>query len=202
MTGVATMSAALASHLAHLGPFTTGDELARLGAPTQPGLPSVVPSNRSIRAAIAALLVRLSGELSLRHLIVPGPELVMLEAIGDVLPGVATTVWLAPGVDTSVRASVTANLPRTIDGEVTVAPELPRLRERGPVALVALGLHAGFLTRVPAQTKALLEQMLAGGLQAEVVLLDPLECDGRRQPPGFASVYTARTFTRVLVGHG
>lgn len=199
MEATATPGAALAAHVAHLGPFTASDELARLGIHAQPGLPPTCAEHGPVRDVLAGQLAALACELPVCHLIVAGPELVTLEAIAAAVGGVTTTVWLAVGTDSTVRDSVSANLPHSLDGDVVVAPGLPRLRRRGVVALVVVGLYAGFMTRVPLATKSILDHMHGCGLRAEIVLLDPVGAGGQVQPPGFGSVYTARAFTRTLI---
>jgi len=145
------------------------------------------------------MLSTVQDDVGLGHVLVPGAELVLLESLAVVAPGTPTTVWLPASASGAVAEAVARNLPRELDAETLVVPELPEPRGRGVAVLLALGLYGGFLSRVPADTCTILDHFLGTVLRAEVVLLDPVGQGARTAPNGWKPVYSSRTFAHIYV---
>jgi hypothetical protein len=183
----------LVDHVQHLGPFTVAYELQ--GRP-QAGLPSHPATGRDYRTRIRGALAKLTADCRIGHLLVAGPEQVLLEALADTAaPPPPVTIWLDAGCATEVTASVSSNIPRGLDANAVMAPELPTPRGSCP-ALLTLGLHVSGLSYVAPAVRPLLSYFDSRVL-GEVVLIDPTDGDPTAVPAGWPAIWTQKYFTHV-----
>lgn len=182
----------LVDHVQHLGPFTVAYELQ--GRP-QTGLPSHPAVGRDFRTRIRSALAELTADCRIGHLLVAGPEQVLLEALTDTATAPPLTIWLDAGCTTDVAASVSSNIPRGLDANVMMAPELPTPRGSCP-ALLTLGLHVSGLSYVAPAVRPLLSYF-DGRVRGEVVLIDPTDGDPTAVPAEWPAIWTQKYFTHV-----
>lgn len=182
----------LVDHVKHLGPFTVAYELQ--GRP-QTGLPSHPATGRDFRTRIRNALTKLAAECRIGHLLVAGPEQVLLEALADTATRPPLTIWLDAGCTTDIAASVSGNIPRGLDANAVMAPELPVPRGSCP-ALLTLGLHVSGLSYVAPAVRPLLGYFDSRVL-GEVVLIDPTDGDPAAVPADWPGIWTRKYFTHV-----
>lgn len=183
----------LVDHVQHLGPFTVAYELQ--GRP-RTGLPSHPTSGRDFRTRITSVLAKLMADCRIGHLLVAGPEQVLLEALADTAsPPPPVTIWLDAGCTNDVASGVSGNIPRGLDASVVMAPELPTPRGSCP-ALLTLGLHVSGLSYVAPVVRPLLSYF-DSRVRGEVVLIDPTDGDPAAVPVGWPAIWTHKYFTHV-----
>jgi hypothetical protein len=192
MFPVISVPQSLVDHVKHLGPFSVAYELQ--GRP-QSGLPSHPANGRDFRARIRSALARLAADCRIGHLLVAGPEQVLLEALADTETPPPLTIWLDTGCTTDVAASVRNNIPHGLDANAVMAPELPTPRGSCP-ALLTLGLHVSGLSYVAPTVRPLLSYF-GGRVLGEVVLIDPTDGDPTAVPADWPAIWTQKYFTRV-----
>lgn len=182
----------LVDHVKHLGPFTVAYELQ--GRP-QTGLPPHPAIGRDFRTRIRSALAKLTADCRIGHLLVAGPEQVLLEALADTRTPLPLTIWLDAGCTTDIATSVSSNIPRGLDANAMMAPELPTPRGSCP-ALLTLGLHVSGLSYVAPAVRPLLSYFDSRVL-GEVVLIDPTDGDPTAVPADWPAIWTQKYFTHV-----
>jgi hypothetical protein len=192
MFSATSVPQSLVDHVQHLGPFTVAYELQ--GRP-QAGLPSHPAIGCDFRTRITNVLAKLTADCRIGHLLLAGPEQVLLEALADTAAPPPVTIWLDAGCTADVAAGVRTNIPRGLDANVMIAPELPTPRGSCP-ALLTLGLHVSGLSYVAPAVRPLLSYF-DSRVRGEVVLIDPTDGDPTAVPADWPAIWTQRNFTHV-----
>lgn len=149
-----------------------GDELGRalpLGLPT---------GGYSLLSRLTVLAHRAALELfsDFRRLVVPAPELVLLEALATVSPSLAVVLALPANTSTETKERITANVPPGLDIEDVIAvPTFPAGAVKAADTLIVVaGFAAGpNMWSIPTAARAVMD-FYRSQLLYDALLLDPL----------------------------
>lgn len=169
-----------------LGPLTVLAQLSTVGrdlGPLQQEVARVLPivppmggeAAHILRANLAKTLAQIP-ELDRKHrIVVAGPELLLLEVLGDMRCDQAVIVAVDNYLSPEMVARISANIPSGLAAQVLQVPEVPPSLRPSETVMVAIGFDGGCGHTLIVESARAILNFYQSFYFGEVVLLNPLD---------------------------
>lgn len=190
-----------------LGPLTVMAELMRTDGERWtrepearrllPALPAHL-ADEELTVGLRAALTAIPHLDRKQRIVVVGPELLLVEALGDL--GFSSTVQVALDAQLAddVCGRIAGNVPPGLTAEFFRVPSRPAVLGPVDAVVITAGFRAGYRhVLIPDSSREIVNFYKAGYL-GEIILLDPVGFSVFDRPDGWSVVDAPQTFTRVI----
>lgn len=190
-----------------LGPLTVMAELMRTDGERwirEPEVRRLLPmlpahlADEDLTTGLQATLAAIPHLDRKQRIVVVGPELLLVEALGALGFSSVVQVALDAQLADDVCGRIAGNVPRGMDAEFFRIPARPAVLGPVDAVVITVGFRAGYRHVLIPDTSREIVNFYKAGYLGEIILLDPVGVSVFDRPDGWSVVDGPQTFTRVI----